>query len=153
MDDDLHTTVAGRLRRCGQRYTSARRALIDVLVGSRRPLTAAEISAADPLAPVSTTYRNLAALTLAGVLHRFSEGDCARFELAQDLTEHHHHLVCLNCGQVEDFTLPESAESAVTTALQRAASSSGYLIEGHRLDALGLCSRCRQLALAGVGFR
>jgi Fe2+ or Zn2+ uptake regulation protein len=143
MDDDLHTTVAGRLRRAGQRYTSARRALIDVLVGSRRPLTAAEIGAADRMAPVSTTYRNLATLTQAGVLHRFSEGDCARFELAQDLTEHHHHLVCLNCGQVEDFTLPAAAEAAVTLELQRAAVSSGYRIEGHRLDAHGLCFRCQ----------
>jgi len=106
-------------------------------------LTAAEISVADRMAPVSTTYRNLAMLTQAGVVHRFSEGDCARFELAQDLTEHHHHLVCLSCGQVDDFTLPDAAEMAVTAALQLAASSCGYHLEGHRLDAHGLCASCQ----------
>jgi Fe2+ or Zn2+ uptake regulation protein len=143
VDGDLHTTVARRLRRAGQRYTSARRALIDVLVGSQRPLTAAEIGQADRLAPVSTTYRNLATLTQAGVLHRFTEGDCARFELAQDLTEHHHHLVCLSCGHVDDFILPEAAETAVTMALQVAANSGGFRVEGHRLDAHGVCPRCQ----------
>ena len=141
--EELHATVAGRLRRAGQRYTSARRALIDVLAAARRPLTVADIAETDRLVPLSTTYRNLAVLTQVGVLHRFSGADCARFELAEDLTEHHHHLVCLNCGEVEDFTLPPSAERAVSKALEDLAISSGYLLEGHRLDALGRCARCR----------
>jgi Fe2+ or Zn2+ uptake regulation protein len=141
--EDLHVTVAGRLRRAGQRYTSARRALVDVLAGARRPLTVAEVAEADRLVPLSTTYRNLAVLTQVGVLHRFSGADCARFELAEDLTEHHHHLVCLNCGEVEDFTLPRATERAVIRALEEVAGRRGYLVEGHRLDALGRCKRCR----------
>jgi Fe2+ or Zn2+ uptake regulation protein len=143
MAEDLHVTVAGRLRRAGQRYTAARRALVDVLAGARRPLTVAEVADVDRLVPLSTTYRNLAVLTQVGVLHRFSGADCARFELAEDLTEHHHHLVCLNCGDVEDFTLPPATEKAVIRALESVAAERGYLVEGHRLDALGRCRRCR----------
>ena len=143
MDDNLHTTVAGRLRRAGQRYTAARRSLVDVLATTPRPLTATEISDADRLAPISTTYRNLAVLTQAGVLHRLNGADYSRFELAEDLTEHHHHLVCLTCGRVDDFTLPATAESSIMAALQSAGTSSGFAIEEHRLDALGRCPLCQ----------
>jgi Fe2+ or Zn2+ uptake regulation protein len=141
--EDLHATVAARLRRAGQRYTAARRGLVDVLARARRPLTVAEVGEVDRLVPLSTTYRNLAVLTQVGVLHRFSGADCARFELAEDLTEHHHHLVCLNCGDVEDFTLPTTTERAVIRALESMAAEAGYLVEAHRLDALGRCRRCR----------
>jgi Fe2+ or Zn2+ uptake regulation protein len=143
VDNDLHATVAGRLRRAGQRYTSARRSLVDLLAATRRPLTAGEISDADRLAPISTTYRNLAVLTQAGVLHRFNGADYSRFELAEDLTEHHHHLVCVACGHVDDFTLSTAAETSIMRALQTAGTSCGFTIEGHRLDALGHCTNCQ----------
>jgi Fe2+ or Zn2+ uptake regulation protein len=143
MDTDVHVTVASRLRRAGQRYTGARRALVDTLGTARRPLTVAEVLGSSPLSPVSTIYRNLAVLTQAGVLHRFPGADSARFELAEDLTEHHHHLVCTTCGQVEDCTLTAATERAVTAALQGAATTSGFAIESHRLDALGRCANCR----------
>jgi Fe2+ or Zn2+ uptake regulation protein len=143
MDDDLHSTVASRLRGVAQRYTRARRALVDVLASARRPLTAGEITAADRLAPMSTTYRNLAVLTQAGVLRRVDGVDYSRFELAEDLTEHHHHLVCLSCGHVDDFTLTASAEDSISKALQTVGASTGYRIEAHRLDALGRCRRCQ----------
>jgi len=140
---DLHVTVASRLRRAGQRYTSARRSLVERFAAARGPLTVGDIVGSDRLTPLSTTYRNLAVLTQAGVLHRFTGPDSSRFELAEELTEHHHHLVCLDCGQVDDFTLSRRTETAVRKALTDAAASSGYAIEGHRLDVLGRCGRCR----------
>ena len=54
----------------------------------------------------SSAYRNLAVLERAGVVHRIVTTDeFARYELAEDLTEHHHHLICRSCGSVADFTL------------------------------------------------
>ena len=142
VSDDLHAAVAGMLRRAGQRYTVARRSLVDVLAGAGRPLTAADVVAADRLTPLSTTYRNLAVLTQAGVLHRFANADCARFELAEHLSEHHHHLMCLDCGQVFDVTLPARTERLITEALNVAATQTGFTPESHRLDALGRCKTC-----------
>ena len=50
-------------------------------------------------------YRNLVVLEQAGVVRRVtSTDDFARYELAEDLTEHHHHLICSSCGTVDDFT-------------------------------------------------
>ena len=66
-----------------------------------------------------------------------------RFELAEDLTGHHHHLICLNCGRVIDITLPASFEQTVTGTVGRLAAAQGFQPHSHSLDVLGLCAACR----------
>ena len=144
MDDDLHDQVAARLRRAGQRYTTARRRLVDHLAGARRPLTTNDIVRSDPSAVLSSVYRTLAVLTQVGAVRRvLGADDAARFELAEELTEHHHHLVCTECGDVADFTLSPRAEAAVSRALADAVKSHRFETDAHRLDVLGRCARCR----------
>jgi Fe2+ or Zn2+ uptake regulation protein len=139
---DLHTAVAGRLRRLDQRYTVNRRGLVDAFVGSGRPLTPAEL-AAEGDGALSSLYRNLGVLEEAGVVRRVASTDGqARFELAEELTEHHHHLVCRRCGRVEDVDAPRRLESAVSRALEEVAAASGFRAEEHRLDVVGVCARC-----------
>src|SRR5262245_2604312 len=115
--EDLHITVAARLREDGQRYTAGRRSLVDALAAATQPLTIAEITAAAGM-PQSSAYRNLGVLERAAVVHRLvTDEEFARYELAQDLTHHHHHLVCTSCGSVVDVTIPADVESAVERAL------------------------------------
>jgi Fe2+ or Zn2+ uptake regulation protein len=71
-----------------------------------------------------------------------TNGDFARFELAEDLTEHHHHLICSSCGSVGDFTVPATLEADLVRALRRVASRARFHADGHRLDVVGLCDRC-----------
>ena len=144
MADDLQSSVADRLRRVGQRHTSGRRILIDALARAGRPLTAAELVAAEERLPQSTTYRNLALLEQAGVVHRVMGSDeYARFELAEELTgHHHHHLVCVSCGTVEDFEAPRRVERGLADAISRLTSGTGFRPEAHRLDVLGTCAGC-----------
>ncbi|MBV8691062.1 MAG: transcriptional repressor [Actinobacteria bacterium] len=144
MDDELHELVAARLRRAGQRYTTARRRLVDHLAAVRRPVTTNDIVRQDPNAVLSSVYRNLGVLTQAGAVRRvLGADDAARFELDEALTEHHHHLVCTDCGDVADFTLSPRAEAAVSRALADAVKESGFESDAHRLDVLGRCARCR----------
>lgn len=143
MSADVHTTVASRLRRLDQRYTSNRRALVDALVGSGRPLTPAELAASGERA-LSSLYRNLGVLEEAGVLRRVASTDGqARFELAEELTEHHHHLMCRRCGRVEDVDAPRPLETAMARVLEQVAAASGFHPEEHRIDVVGVCARCR----------
>jgi Fur family transcriptional regulator, ferric uptake regulator len=144
MRDDLHTAVAERLRGGGQRYTSNRRALVEVLADADRPLTIPEVLAGRDV-PQSSAYRNVALLEETGVLHRVTSTDeFARFELAEDITDHHHHhLICAACGDVADFTVSEHLESALEEAMREVADGSGFTPEHHRLDLLGRCRRCR----------
>lgn len=144
MPADLHETVATRLRSVSQRYTSGRRALVDVLAAARQPLTIPELIAAGRHIPQSSAYRNLTVLELAGVVHRIvTSGDFARYELDEALTEHHHHLICSSCGGVEDFTAPASLERTLRRVTSELADTSGFLAEAHRLDLVGVCAGCR----------
>lgn len=144
MADDLQTLVATRLRHVGQRFTARRRILIEALARAGRPVTTSELVAAEPRLPQSTTYRNLALLEQAGVVHRVIGNDeFARYELAEELTgRHHHHLVCLRCGAVEDFEAPRRVEKGLAEAVSQLTAGTGFRAEAHRLDLLGTCARC-----------
>jgi len=60
MTTDLHVEVAGRLRRAGQRYTSKRRALVEIVAATSRPLSLPEIMSKRRGLAQSSRYRNLA---------------------------------------------------------------------------------------------
>jgi Fe2+ or Zn2+ uptake regulation protein len=142
---DLHETAADRLRSTGERYTSRRRALVDVLAGAERPLAVPDILAAAGDLPQSSAYRNLVVLERAGVAQRVatSSGEgFGRFELAEDLTEHHHHVVCSNCRRVQDFTTSPSLERTLDQLIAEAGRQTGFRLETHSLDLIGLCEDC-----------
>ncbi len=136
--------VAVRLRGTGQRFTEGRRALYVALARAGRPVTIEEILRDEPRLAMSSAYRNLAILQQAGVVHRVTtDHEFARYELAEDLTEnHHHHLVCRSCGAVQDVEIPVGLERSVRSKLGDLASESGFVMESHRVDGFGLCARC-----------
>lgn len=141
---DVHRSAAEWLRRDGQRYTSGRRALVEALEATDRPLTIAELLALDPRLAQSSAYRNLAVLEQAGVVHRVVGADeFARFELAEHLSGHHHHLICSSCGAVNDFTVSPAIEASLEEAFARVEEATGFRADHHRLDLVGVCARCR----------
>src|SRR5256884_6309561 len=75
MEQDLHATVAGHLRRYDQRYTSGRRALVETLALAGRPVTIVEVLAGGTVPAQSTAYRNLSVLVPAGVVRKVSGGE------------------------------------------------------------------------------
>src|ERR1700742_2456477 len=107
----VHETARLRLAEHQQRLTAAREQLVDILATTDRPLTIPEILDGRPGLAQSSVYRNLVVLEQVGVVHRVvTHDEFARYELAEDLTGHHHHLVCSNCGRVEDLPASESIE-------------------------------------------
>jgi Fe2+ or Zn2+ uptake regulation protein len=140
----VHDAVGLRLARLDQRYTHLRRLLVDTLAKAGRPLTVPEIVTMAPELPQSSAYRNVTALIDVGVVRRVSgTDDHGRFELAEELSDHHHHLVCADCGKVEDLHASPRLERALGEAARAAAEEQGYEITEHRLELLGLCPGCR----------
>lgn len=133
-----------RLRDDGQRYTSGRRVLLHALAEAGEPLTIPMILLRRPGLAQSSVYRNLGVLEHAGLVSRIATGDDhAHYELAENLTaHHHHHLVCSDCGRVSDITLPERAERALDGALHQVADAAGFALAYHRLDLVGRCAAC-----------
>lgn len=139
----LHDAAASKLRGDGQLYTSGRRQLVDLLADMNRPVTIYELLETKPKLTQSSVYRNLAMLEEAGIVQKVaSSDDRARFELAEDLIGHHHHLICVACGRVDDFVVPARTERTLDAALERIVSSTGFVAAGHRLDIVGTCAAC-----------
>jgi Fe2+ or Zn2+ uptake regulation protein len=144
MVGDLHSVVEHRLRLVDQRYTAGRRAIIGLLVSAGHPVSIGDIAEHLPGLPRSSAYRHLTDLQSAGIVRRVAANDeFSRFELAEDLTEHHHHLLCMNCGKVTDVTLPPGFEQDVASAITKLADAEGFEAHSHRLDVLGFCAACR----------
>ena len=140
----IRDEARARLGLVEQRFTSGRRSLVDILGRSDRPLTMPELLVEGPELVQSSVYRNLTVLEEAGVVRRIvTHDEFARFELAEDLTGHHHHLVCLGCGVVEDFIVPADLEARLESAFAVEAARSGFIAEAHQLDLLGRCANCR----------
>jgi Fur family transcriptional regulator, ferric uptake regulator len=139
----LHETISVLLNAQKQRFTPTRRLVVDVLQAADRPLTIPEILDAQPALAQSSAYRNLVVLEQAHVVHRIvTHAEFARYELAEDLTGHHHHLVCSNCGRVEDLPATATVERSISAAIDEAARRAGFRTEHHRLDLVGLCTDC-----------
>jgi Fur family transcriptional regulator, ferric uptake regulator len=147
---ELHDLARDRLAGAEQRYTTQRRQLVATLADAEGPLSITDILAGAPGLAQSSAYRNLAVLEQAGVVSRIvTSGDHARYELSEDLTDHHHHhLICSVCGRVDDFTVPHPVERALATAIGEVAGSTGFLADHHRLDLIGRCSDCARPAPA-----
>jgi Fur family transcriptional regulator, ferric uptake regulator len=139
---DVDTVVAFMLRQVGQRLTPRRRSLLQILRSAMRPLTIHEILDRGSELAMSSAYRNLTVLEHAGVVNRvITTEDFARYELAEELTEHHHHLVCSSCGLVRDLHSDVDAERLLNMAMRRA-TEQGFTPATHRLDIVGLCADC-----------
>ena len=143
MIDDVRETIVSRLRRVHQRLTPNREAIVEVLVATSRPLTIPEVLDARAGLAQSSVYRSFVVLEQAGVVHRIVTNDeFARFELAEDLVGHHHHLICSSCGAVEDVPPNARLEQSLRHAVDQVAESTGFHTQAHRVDLVGLCKRC-----------
>jgi Fur family ferric uptake transcriptional regulator len=143
MATDIDQLISSQLRRRGQRYTGQRAALVRILRSAGQPVAINDILALGRRLSQSSVYRNLGVLEQAGVVRRLpAPGGFARYELTEDLTEHHHHLICTSCGSVEDLPATDGLERTVQRATSSVASQRGFRVRAHRVDMLGVCRRC-----------
>ena len=139
----IHEAAGSLLRADDQLYTSGRRELVGLLASVGRPATIPDLLEMRPKLTQSSVYRNLAVLEQVGVVQRVvSSDDRARYELAEDLMGHHHHLICVSCGRVDDFVVSSRGERSVEAVLERAIGETGFQAAGHRLDVVGICADC-----------
>lgn len=141
---EIHRTVRDRLDENDQRYTTGRRAVVEALAAADGPLTLPELIVLAPALAQSSAYRNLAVMEQVGVVRRLVHSvDHARYELAEDLTEHHHHLICEACGSVRDVTLTPTLERQLDAAFDTLSNAEGFEAKHHTIDLYGRCANCR----------
>jgi Fe2+ or Zn2+ uptake regulation protein len=141
----MDQAVESLLRGEGIRFTPARRMVVRALKAAPGPQSAGELHAALRSGlPLSSLYRTLAVLEGARILAKEHDAaGVARYELAESLLGHHHHLVCISCGEVRDVGIDPPTEDTVARLVEEIAQRAGYRATGHRIDIEGTCASCR----------
>ena len=120
----------------GYRSTAPRRAIIRILEGKQEGFTADEIGKELPGVGRATVFRTIKLLLEAGVICRLNLMDGApRYSLSR--IEHHHHTVCVRCGDVGEF------RAVTVERLMRTLGDDipGDIV-GHRIELYVTCDRC-----------
>jgi Fur family transcriptional regulator, ferric uptake regulator len=131
------------LRRGGYRGGGARAAVIRHLGGQDCCRSAQEVfdelRAGGTSIGIASVYRSLELLADLGLVHRIDlGGGVSRFEPAYPDGEHHHHVVCEDCGRVEQFE-----DRRLEAALTGVADRLGFELAGHDVVLRGACAGCR----------
>ncbi|RYU58155.1 ferric iron uptake transcriptional regulator [Methylolobus aquaticus] len=133
------------IRNAGLKVTLPRIKILELLEkrsDAERHLTAEEVykfmlSQGEEIG-LATVYRVLTQFEAAGLVKRHHfEGGNSVFELNRG--DHHDHLVCVRCGQVQEFADPviEERQREIATQLN-------FHLTEHSLCLYGICARCQE---------
>lgn len=141
MNNSLQShNCADELREQNLKATPARLAILKLFEQTDKPLDVAGIIAnlkkKNIIADQATIFRVINAFTEKGLVKQLNllEGKF-RYELGS--RPHHHHLVCNQCGVVEDIVINEA------NLIKKIQTKSKFLIERHHLEFFGLCHTCQ----------
>jgi Fur family ferric uptake transcriptional regulator len=124
--------AVGKLRGCGYKATPQRLAVLSAIAaGQHQGLE--EIRTRCPEVGMVTLYRTLGLFSELGLVRRLDLGRGPRYELAED---HHHHLICEECGRVTEF------ERCPVDLRDLPGVGADFEIRAHSLEVYGRCSAC-----------
>lgn len=135
-----------KLKNRDYKLTPQRQVILKAFLNNRGSHLSAEdihsmVKKENPDLGLATVYRTLDLLAELGVLQKmdFNDGK-ARFELKDSGAHHHHHLICLDCGKVEEFDadLLDKLEDKIN-------EKTGFEIINHRVKFYGYCNKCKGL--------
>lgn len=125
---------------CG-RISTQRAAIATAAEAMRGAFTAEDLHrsviAMEPGIGLATVYRAIAAMQSAGTLVQVGAREGSALLAVCVRHDHHHHLVCTDCGAVVGVDCP------IDEAAMQAASRDGHLVTSHQIILYGLCARCR----------
>ena len=135
-------TLSAQLSEQGYKLTRQRKAVVEVVTQTHTRLSAADVfTQAQRVCPdlgLTTVYRTLEILAELGAIRRVHLDDgCEGFAPAS--AEHGHHLICSNCKTTIEFE-----DCDMRKLLDRVAARTGFKIEQHWLELVGLCPKCQK---------
>lgn len=122
-----------------KQLTAQRQAILDLINASNRHWDAEEVNRAlsdrGKSVGIATIYRGLTALDGAGLISSVQLSDRKRYERADK--SHHDHMVCTECGKIEEFS-----QQKIEALQEMAAREKGFEMSGHQLILFGRCASC-----------
>lgn len=131
-------SITAELKNMGLKATAPRQKILEIFQNGKQRHMSAEDVYRELLAEhqdigLATVYRVLTQFEQAGLLKRSNfESGKAVFELEEGT--HHDHLVCVECGRVEEFYDPEIERRQQAIAAER-----GFRLQDHALALYGNC--------------
>jgi Fur family ferric uptake transcriptional regulator len=133
--------IESTLRQRGYKITPQRRTIISAIIDAHEHLTPTaiheKVHREHPSVGLVTIYRTLEMLTGLGLICETHAGGSCRSYLMRRPAEHHHHLICSDCGKVIDFT-----DCGLGELERKLAEETRFKISGHLLEFLGQCREC-----------
>lgn len=133
-----------RMRAHGLRITPQRREIIKTLLEQGGHLTAQEVynrlRSQFPDLSLDTVYRTLRTLAVLGIVCQLhlQTAHASKFGLLPD-GHHHHHLVCIDCGDmIEVFECP------LPGLVEKWSEQHGFEPAGHAFEIYGFCGPCQK---------
>ncbi|TAL07866.1 MAG: transcriptional repressor [Chloroflexota bacterium] len=140
---EARVPLLGALDRAGYRLTGPRRAVADLIARREGHFTAADLvddgMRRRPAIARATIFRTLEALEGVGAIERIDLPSGDHAYITCEPADHHHHVVCRECGRAADVD-----DAGLAGVVSRIATESGYRIDAHRLELFGLCPVCRR---------
>jgi Fur family ferric uptake transcriptional regulator len=141
MDVLSEEAIVAQLSQAGYRITLPRRAVVRAMLddaGYSSPHQIQERARSYcPTVGLVTVYRTLDLLAELGFVRRIhTEDGCHGYATASN--GHRHHLVCRQCGATVEF---DGCDLSVFLA--RVSRETGYKIDDHLLELVGVCAACR----------
>src|ERR671930_1154428 len=128
---DWATQTQEALAAQGHRRSAARQVVLDLLDERDCCVTVPELledaEAAGHRIGIASVYRVLDLLTEKGFVQKLDLGDAhAHYEKVDHARDHHHHIVCDECGRVQAF-----ADDKLEAALRRIESETRFSVDSH----------------------
>ncbi|MDY6834876.1 MAG: Fur family transcriptional regulator [Chloroflexota bacterium] len=136
--------ITSILKKRGYKLTPQRKAILKVITQSYDHLTPYNIyervHQESPDVGLVTVYRTLDLLTKLGLICEVhAEGNCHSYLVKRPSEQHHHHLLCSQCGTVVDFV-----DCGVEELQERLCQKTGFEIHDHLLEFVGCCRNCQK---------
>ncbi|MFM7088201.1 MAG: Fur family transcriptional regulator [Candidatus Paceibacterota bacterium] len=128
----------------GLKKTEARMAVLSVLLSTKKPLSAGMLFESLKKHGIDkvTVYRTLDTLEEKGAIKKVATGEREmKYELVHG-GDDHHHVICLKCKKMADFT-GCNADALIKKALAQVEGF--HSVSHHTFDIFGLCTKCSKV--------
>ena len=139
-------TLKKRIREHKYKFTTQRQIILQAFLSSKENHLSAEdiyemVRGENPDIGLATVYRSLELFTSLDLVKKLDFGDGrSRYELNDhNLSHSNHHLICLGCGRVIEFTSDFAEEIRI-----RIKKKNGFNIVDYQLKFYGYCKDCQK---------
>ncbi len=142
MKEELLESYKNILSSNNYKLTEQREYILKVLINNRHEHLSADelyeqVKKINPDIGLATIYRNLELFCRLGITHQLDFNNEYKCYELRVKGEHHHHLICVNCGKIIEFN-----DKVIEDFEREIEENYKFKIIDHRIKFYGICEEC-----------